>query len=78
MSIERAAYISLDEDDIVTGIVEDELSLMTVLTKLYETEKGRDAVARQMGDDFYSTPEQLALIGHLEGLTQYLFELAKQ
>ena len=78
MSIDRAAYVSLDEDDIVTGIVEDELSLMTVLTKLYETEKGRDAVSRQMGDDFYSTPEQLALIGHLEGLTQSLFELAKQ
>ena len=41
-------------------------------------EERRSIIMKAIEDEFNATPDQLALIGHLEGLTQYLFELAKQ
>jgi hypothetical protein len=52
------------------------LVLLLVLT--IGSEERRSIIMKAIEDEFNATPEQLALIGHLEGLTQSLFELAKQ
>ena len=78
MSTNRNAYIILEEADAAEVILAGELSLMGILTRVLTDKDRRAAIIRQMEATFEGTPEQLALIGHLEGLSQHLFDLAKQ
>lgn len=71
-------YVEIDEDEIAAGIEKEELSLLEILVLTLCNEERRAKVMAAIEEDFNASPEDLALIGHLEGLTQYLFELAKQ
>lgn len=76
MSIE--CYVHINESDVAAGIANEEMSLLELLVLTIGSEERRRIIMKAIEDEFNATPDQLALIGHLEGLTQYLFELAKQ